>query len=94
LLSENRNKQRELNTIKFVEKTGIGIGDTIEWSEGITIKKGVVFAIKYYYQKPHHHIVNLFNADGRAGKREAHLWSNDLPFVKIIAKASKIDVQI
>jgi hypothetical protein len=78
LLIENRNKQRELNKIAFIEKHGVNIGDTIEWMDGKTPRKGVVTEIKFSGVDANYYKALLFNADGKIGKKESRIWSMSL----------------
>lgn len=87
-LSENRNKQRELYKIDFVEKYGADVGDTIEWMDGKTLKRGVVHNIKFSGVKPSLYEAFLFNADGAVGKRSNRIWFYSLETIKVIEKAN------
>ena len=88
LLSENRNKQRELNKLSFIEKHGINIGDTVEWMDGNTPRKGVIKYIEFNGVKPNYYIANLFNSDGKVGKRDVRIWSYSYTTLKLAAKSS------
>jgi hypothetical protein len=84
LLSENRNKQRELNQLAFIEKHGINIGDTVEWMDGKTPRKGVVIRINFSGVNPSHYTATLFNSNGKVGKRESNIWSWSFNSLKVI----------
>lgn len=85
-LSENRNKQRELNEIAFLQKYGIDIGDTVEWTDIGILKRGVISEVKFVNREPMYLKVKLLNTDGTVGKRYAIIWSDCLNTLKIIAK--------
>jgi hypothetical protein len=84
LLTENRNKQRELNKIAFIEKYGVNIGDTIEWMDGRTPRKGVVTEIEFSGVDANYYKALLFNADGKIGKRESRIWYSSFNSIKLI----------
>ena len=82
MLSENREKQKELHRIEFVKKFGIDIGDTVEWTEGQSLKTGVISKIEYGGVRPYFFHAYLLNADGKVGKREVRIWSSFLHRIK------------
>jgi len=88
LLSENRNKQRELNKLAFIEKHGISIGDTVEWMDGRTPRKAVIKEVEFSGVNANYYIASLFNSDGKVGKREMRIWSFSFDTLKLIAKSS------
>jgi hypothetical protein len=87
LLSENRNQQRELNKNAFIQKYGIDIGDTVEWIDGNTPRKGIVSEIQFSGVKPNSYRALLFNADGKVGKRDMRIWSFSFKSLKLVSKA-------
>lgn len=89
LLSENRDKQRELNKIAFIQKHGVDVGDTIEWMDGNTPRKGVVLDIEFSGVTAAYYRALLFNSDGKVGKKEIRIWSFSLKSIKLIAKSDK-----
>ncbi len=88
LLSENRNKQRELNKITFIQKYGIDVGDTVEWMDGNTPRKGVIGEIEFSGVTPNYYKAILFNADGKLGKRDMRIWSYSIKSLKLVAKSA------
>ena len=88
LLSENRSKQRELNRITFIQKNGFDIGDIVEWMDGKNQKKGIISEIECSGTIPNYYKAQLFNSDGKVGKREAIIWSYSLNSIKLIAKSN------
>lgn len=88
LLSENRNKQRELNKIAFIQKHGVDVGDIVEWMDGNTPRKGVISEIEFSGTTPNYYKAQLFNSDGKAGKRDARIWSYSLNSIKLVARLS------
>jgi hypothetical protein len=87
LLSENRNRQRELNKNAFIQKYGIDIGDTVEWIDGNTPRKGVVSEIEFSGVNPNCYKALLFNSDGKVGKRDVRIWSFSFKSLKLVSKA-------
>lgn len=87
LLSENRNKQRELNRIAFIKKCGVDVGDVIEWIDGRTPRKGVIKDVEFNGVTPSYFIASLFNSDGNVGKREMRIWSFSFDSIKLITKS-------
>lgn len=87
LLARNQERQKLLNRIAFVEKYGVDIGDTVEWIDGKTPKKGVISKIEYSGVNPSHYIATLFNSGGKLGKRETRIWYYSLESLKLIEKA-------
>ena len=87
LLVENRGRQRELNRIAFVQEYNADIGDTIEWLDGRTRRKGVIVEIEFSGVTPYYYRVQLFNADGNLGKRITRVWSPSSSQMKIISRA-------
>ena len=88
LLSENRRKQRELNKIAFIEKHGIDVGDTVEWMDGNTPRKGVIGEIEFSGVNPNYYKAILFNSDGKLGKRYMRIWSYSVKSLKMVAKSA------
>ena len=88
LLSENRDKQRELNKIDFIQKHGVDVGDTIEWIDGNTPRKGIISEIEFRGTTPNYYKAQLFNSDGKIGKRETRIWSFSFKSIKLVAKSS------
>ena len=86
LLSENRSKQRELNKIAFIQKHGVNVGDTVEWMDGNTPRKGVISEIEFSGTTPNYYKAQLFNSDGKIGKRDMRIWSFSLNSIKLVAK--------
>ena len=84
LLSENRGKQKELNAIAFIEKHGFNIGDKVEFSSGKNKKTGVISRLEFFGVRTAYYIINLFNSDGRIGKREQRIWNSELSTLKHI----------
>ena len=89
LLSENRNKQKELNKIAFIQKHGIDVGDTVEWMDGNTPRNGVISEIGFIGTTPNYCNAKLFNSDGKVGKREIRIWSFSFNSIKLVAKSSQ-----
>lgn len=90
-LSENRTRQREINTLEFCQKYGASIGDTIKWMQYTTEKTGVIIGFNFYGVKPAQYRVNLFKADGKKGKKEVLLYMSDIRTLKsleVIKKAN------
>ena len=87
LLIENRVKQRELNTIAFIQKNGFDVGDIVEWMDGKNQKKGIISEIECSGTMPNHYKAKLFNSDGNVGKREVRIWSYYLNSIKLIGKS-------
>ena len=88
LLSENRSKQRELNKIVFIEKHGIDIGDTVEWMDYKTPRKGIIEEIEFSGVNPNYYKAILFNADGKLGKRDMRIWTSSIKSLKVVAKSA------
>lgn len=86
LLSENLDKQRELNKIAFTQKHGVDVGDTVEWIDGKTPHKGIIAEIEFNRVTPKHFIAKLFNSDGKIGKREIRIWSYSFDSLKRVSK--------
>ena len=89
LLSENRNKQKELNKIAFIQKHGIDVGDTVEWMDGNTPRNGVISEIEFSGTTPNYYKAKLFNSDGKVGKRDMRIWSFSFNSIKLVAKSSQ-----
>ena len=87
LLIENRVKQRELNTIAFIQKNGFDVGDIVEWIDGKNQKKGIISEIECTGTIPYYYKAQLFNSDGKVGKRESRIWSYSLNSIKLIGKS-------
>ena len=88
LLSENLEKQKEINASELVEKYGINIGDTVEFIEWGKQKTGIVKRIEFYDTTPYGYIVGLFNSDGKLGKKESQISKYHTDLIKVIKKAS------
>lgn len=86
-LVANRDAQREMNALEFINKNGVNIGDTIEWMDGRNPLKGVVSKIEYSEVRPDHYMAYLLNSDGLIGKREKRIWHFDIKTIKVINKA-------
>ena len=89
LIHINQQKQRELNQLKFIEKYGVNIGDTVEYSSkmnGQIDKKGVISGIEFTNTTPYFYLVNLFNANGKLSERSTRIWSFCFDSIKVINK--------
>jgi hypothetical protein len=89
LIHINQQKQRELNQLKFIEKYGANIGDTVEYSSkmnGQTDKRGVISGIEFQNTTPYFYLVNLFNANGKLSQRPTRIWSFCFDSIKVINK--------
>ena len=89
LLSENRAKQREINTKAFVDKYGADVGDVVEWTDRGEVKKGLITYIEYSGCRPYALFANRINKDGTPGNRELRIWPNEFHTIKIIKKNIK-----
>lgn len=88
LLSENRSKQKELNKIAFIQKHGVDVGDIVEWMDSSNIpRKGVVSEIEFSGTTPNYYKAQLFNSDGKVGKRDTRIWSFSFNSIKLVAKS-------
>lgn len=88
LLTANRDKQRKINIAAFVAKYGANIGDTVEYTQGKTLR-GVVSNIKCIGVTANYYLVKLLNSNGKMGKIEKTIWYSSLPSLKIINKANE-----
>ena len=74
-LFENRARQREILTAQFVQKTGINIGDRVQWSEGDKVVKGQISDVVYYNGiKPSAYKAFKLKQNGTVGKVEVRIW--------------------
>jgi hypothetical protein len=89
LIHINKQKQCELNKIKFIKEHGVNIGDTVEYSSkmnGQIDKKGVISGIEFQNTTPNFYLVNLFNSNGKLSERSTRIWSFCFDSIKVINK--------
>ena len=84
LLSDNRQKQREINTDIFLSKYGVKIGDIIEFKDGKETITGMLHRIEYNGTKVYYPYVMQLNSDGKAGKREKRCWWSGFETIKLV----------
>jgi hypothetical protein len=83
-LSSNRQKQRELNQIAFMDKHKVYIGDCVEFMDGKTKRTGIISGVEFSGVNPSYYICTLFNTDGKLGKREVRIWHSSMNTLKVI----------
>lgn len=86
LLTENRNKQREINKAAFIQKHGVDIGDLVEWHSSKGAKRGVISKIEFSGLNPSYYYAFIVNADGKVCKREVRIWSFEMYQFQVIKK--------
>jgi len=89
LIQINKQKQCEINKIKFIKEHGVNIGDTVEYSskmDGQIDKRGVISGIEFNNTTPYFYLVNLFNAKGKLSERSTRIWSFCFDSIKVINK--------
>lgn len=86
LLTENRNKQREINKAAFVQKHGADIGDLVEWHSSKGARRGIISKIEFSNLNPSYYHAFIANANGKFGKREVRIWSFEMDQFQVIKK--------
>lgn len=86
-LSNNRERQRQINTDAFFNTFKANIGYTIEFVCNDVNFKGVVSHFQYFDLLIEFVLVYIFKPNGILGKRKMRIPANDFYSIKVISKA-------
>lgn len=87
LIKENVKAQQAITRVPFVEKWGADVGDTVEYNDGESIKRGVVKEIRFnHLNNPVSYSVWQVLPSGKVTAREAVVWMQSNNAIKVITK--------
>ena len=89
-LNENLSKQRDINTVNYLNKIQLKIGDSVTFMSGRKELTGVLDSLEYNQQEVRYPIIRIFNSDGKLGKRTTRVWYSEVPTLKLFNKQKTI----
>lgn len=92
LLAKNKDKQRRLNLIQFIEDNGVNIGDIVEYEAKFGIVTAIITDLYFkgnkilYGSEVSGYKAKLFDKNGEIKKGEYEIYEHHMKTLKVIQK--------